>query len=222
MKTTAACLCLLLACPAAALAGTTEPPLGRIADPAAWRVVNRSAALADNGGRQAVKLDARANAGIAWLAGSNFTEGTIEFEVRGANKPQQSFVGLAFRGVDDTTYDAIYFRPFNFKPAETERRARAVQYVSVPNFDWPKLRADFPGKYEAAVSPVPDPDGWFRARVVVAARQVSVYVNDATTPSLVVTELSERTGGQIGLWVGNGSDGAFANLKITPAPPKTN
>jgi hypothetical protein len=118
--------------------------------------------------------------------------------------------------VNDTTYDSVYFRPLNFANAAVPRRARAVQYISAPDFDWPKLRADFPGKYENTVSPVPDPNGWFRARIVVADRKVSVFVNDATAPSLVVTELTDRRGGQLGLWVGNGSDGAFANLKITP------
>jgi hypothetical protein len=120
--------------------------------------------------------------------------------------------------VDDTTYDAVYFRAFNFKNPDLPRRARAVQYISQPEFTWEKLRAQFPGKYENAVNPVPDPDGWFHARIVVAGRQVSVFVNDAAEPTLVVTELSERRGGLIGLWVGNGSAGDFANLKITPRP----
>lgn len=197
-------------------APTTIAPLAKIADTAIWRVYNRSATLIEDSGRKGVSLDARANNGMAWLAGSNFTEGTIEVDLRGRDLDGQSFVGIAFRGLDDTTYDAVYFRAFNFKNADIPRRARAVQYISAPNFDWPKLRADFPGRYEAAVSPVPEPNGWFHARIVVADRKVSVYVNDATTPSLVVTELSDRRGGPVGLWVGNGSNGAFANLKITP------
>lgn len=207
-----------LACSATALmaARAAQPDLSTIADPAVWRVENRAATLIEQDGVRAVRLDARANAGFAWLVGSDFDEGTIEFDVRGRNLQQQSFVGIAFRGVDETTYDAVYFRAFNFKAADPARRARAVQYISCPDFDWPKLRADFPGKYEAAVNPVPDPDGWFHARIVVEARKVSVFVNDATEPSLVITELTERRSGPIGLWVGNGSAGDFANLKITP------
>jgi hypothetical protein len=46
---------------------------------------------------------------------------------------------------------------------------------------------------------------------------VRVYVNQAKEPSLVVEELSDRKGGGIGLWVGPGQGGHFANLKITPA-----
>ncbi|MEO5960006.1 MAG: hypothetical protein ABIZ49_05610, partial [Opitutaceae bacterium] len=43
-------------------------------------------------------------------------------------------------------------------------------------------------------------------------RKVSVFVNDSATPSLVVTELTSRRGGPIGLWVGNGSDGRGGEL----------
>ena len=66
------------------------------------------------------------------------------------------------------------------------------------------------------VSPVPDRDQWFRARIMIEGRKVSVFVNDAAIPSLVVTELTERRGGMVGLWVDNGSPGDFAKLKITP------
>ena len=207
----------LNACVVCVAVRAAEPALDRIADSTVWRVINRASSVVEGGGRKAAKLDARPNDGIAWLVGSDFSEGTLEVDLHGANKPQQSFVGLAFRGANETTYDAIYFRPFNFKNAEVERRSRSVQYVSMPQFPWEKLRADSPGKYEAGITPAPDPDDWFHARVVLAGRRVSVYVNGATTPALVVTELSDRRGGQIGLWVGNGSDGAFANLKVTPA-----
>lgn len=192
------------------------PPLAKIADTSLWRLQNRSATLIDGNGRAEVRLDAKTSDGMAWLVGSDFSEGTISADVRGANKPGQSFVGLALHGEDETTYDVIYFRPFNFKNPEPIRRARAVQYVSLPNFPWEKLRAENPGKYEAAVSPVPDPDGWFHARIVVEKHTISVFVNDATEPSLVVTKLSDRRAGLLGLWVGDGSAGDFANLEITP------
>lgn len=191
---------------------STLPP---ITDPALWLPANRAATLHEENGRTFVRLDARTKDGVLWLRGSDFASGTIEVDLRGRDAPGQSFVGLAFRGVDATTCDAVYFRPFNFKNADVPRRARAVQYISHPKFPWEKLRAEHPGKYEQSVAPVPDPNGWFHARLVFADRQISVYVDHATAPSLVVTELSERKGGLIGFWVGNGSSGDFANLKIT-------
>jgi hypothetical protein len=64
---------------------------------------------------------------------------------------------------------------------------------------------------------VPDPNGWFHARVVVASPKVSVFVDEGKEPALVVEQLSDRKKGLVGIWVGNGSGGDFANLKITPA-----
>lgn len=206
-------LILLIASMWATMAPAAD--LTKISDRAAWRVHNRDATLVEESGRKFVRLDAREKDGVAWLLDSDFKAGTIEVELRGKDQVGQSFVGIAFRGVDDTTYDAVYFRPFNFKIADPARRQRAVQYISHPAFPWEKLRANSPGKYEQPVSPVPDPNGWFRARIVVDGDKVNVFVNDATVPTLVVTPLSSPRGGKIGLWVGNGSSGDFANLRIT-------
>jgi hypothetical protein len=154
---------------------------------------------------------------VAYLEGTEFANGTIELDIRGKDVQQQSFVGVAFHGVDGATYDAVYFRPFNFRAEDPARRTRAVQYISHPTYSWQKLRAEHPGKYEQAVTPVPDPNGWFHVRVVVASPNVSVFVEDAKAPSLIVSQFSERRKGRIGLWVGNNSGGDFANLKLISA-----
>jgi hypothetical protein len=65
------------------------------------------------------------------------------------------------------------------------------------------------------VVPEPNGDDWFHVRVVVEKPKVSVYVNGRAEPALVVDELSARTHGAIGVWVGEGSGGAFANLRVT-------
>lgn len=76
----------------------------------------------------------------------------------------------------------------------------------------------FPGKYENCVDPVPDPDGWFHAKIVVNAKKVLVFVNNASRPSLEVEKLTNTTKGGVALWVGNNSGGSFANLTITKQP----
>jgi hypothetical protein len=114
-------------------------------------------------------------------------------------------------------HDAVYFRPFNFKVADPVGRSHSVQYHSLPVYTWQKLRTEEPGKYEHAVDPVPDPNGWFHARVVVAKSQVTVFVNDGAQPCLTVNLLNDRTEGLVGLWVGNNSGGDFANLAINHA-----
>ncbi len=188
----------------------------RTLDPERLRVFNRTVGGLTDGARKGVRLTEGAGEGVAYVQGVEFANGTIELDVRGKDVQQQSFLGVAFHGLDSTTYDAIYFRPFNFRAADSTRHAHAVQYIAHPTYTWQKLRDERPGVYEKAVSPAPDPNGWFHARVVVADSQVSVWVGDATAPSLVVTELSHRGHGMVGLWVGNGSGGDFANLRIVP------
>jgi hypothetical protein len=196
---------------------TIEPDLAALAESKGLQVFNRSVSSLSDGARKGIRLTENAGDGVAYLPGIQFTDGTIEFDVKGKDIQQQSFVGAAFHGVDGTTYDAIYFRPFNFRTEDPARRIRAVQYISHPTYTWQKLRAEQPGKYEKAVSPVPDPNAWFHARVVVASPKVSVFVGDAKEPSLVVDQLSDRKKGLVGLWVGNMSGGDFANFKIVPA-----
>jgi hypothetical protein len=84
-----------------------------------------------DGSKDGVSLD-----GIAWLKGIEFTNGTIEVDLRGKDLFQRSFVGIAFHGVDTTNYDAVYFRPFNFRSDDSVRRIHAVQYIHPPKLDW--------------------------------------------------------------------------------------
>lgn len=184
-----------------------------------WHVAGRTAAVVDVKGKRALELSNAPGSGVVWLEGVDFRDGTIDLDILGRSRPVQgSFVGVAFRVVDAQTHDAVYFRPFNFRAPDSAARAHSVQYVSHPRWPWDVLRAQHPGAYERAVLPEPDGDQWLHARIVVRQRTVSVYVNGATTPSLVVRELSDRTGGSVGVWVGNGSGGDFANLRVTRAP----
>jgi hypothetical protein len=202
---------------AAGQAKTITPDLGALAGARTLKLFNRAASPFSDGARHGVRLSEGSGEGVAFLPGIEFGDGTLEFEVRGKDVVQQSFVGVAFHGVDAAAYDAIYFRPFNFRATDPGNRSHAVQYHSLPVYTWQKLRADQPGKYEQAVNPVPDPNAWFRARVIVANPKVSVFVGDANEPCLVVNLLSDRKKGLVGLWVGNNSGGDFANLVIIPA-----
>ena len=180
------------------------------------QVFNRSVTNLSDGTRKGLRLSSSPGDGVAYLRGTEFGNGTIEVDIRGKDVQGQSFVGIAFHGVDSTTYDAIYFRPFNFRTPDSTRHSHAVQYISHPTYTWQKLRAERPGSFEQPVSPAPDPNAWFHVRVVVASPKVSVFVGDAKQPSLVVDQLNDRTKGLVGLWVGNGSGGDFANFTIVP------
>jgi len=213
-------LALWLVAPAFAQAPKpVQPDLGRLANGQGAQVFNRSLTADKEGGRAVARLNARAGDGGALLDGVQVSDGVIEVDLRGKDVAQQSFLGIAFHVVDWVTYDAIYFRPFNFRATDAERRSHSVQYVSHPVNTWQKLRTERPGQFEKAIEPPPDPNGWFHARIVLANSKVEVYVNHAAAPSLVVDDLGEHKSGGVALWAGNGSDGAFASLRITPTAP---
>jgi hypothetical protein len=191
--------------------------LARVPTGEGWTLMNRAASVGEEDGRTVVSFDARLGDGGAWLEGVDFENGTIEVVLRGKNVPQRSFVGVAFRGLDDETYDAVYFRPFNFLADNALSRSHHVQYVSHPENTWSRLREEHTGVYENEIQDPPDPDGFFKARIEIDKPEIRVYVNDRTEPCLVVKELSDRSGGRVGLWMGNGSDGSFAELVLKPA-----
>jgi hypothetical protein len=194
-----------------------EPDLGVLADGKGLNATKRTITRITDGTRKGVRLSEAAGEGPAYLPGIEFANGTIELDLKGKDVQGASFIGVAFHGVDGTTFDGIYFRPFNFKTPDPARVLRAVQYISHPAHPWEKLRAEQPGQFEKPVKPVPDPNAWFHARVVVASPKVSVFVADATEPCLVVNQLSDRKKGLVGIWVGNMSGGDYANFKIVPS-----
>jgi len=180
------------------------------------RTVNRAHTIVQENGRAVVRLDAKPGDGFAVVQGPAFAEGTIELEVRGEDVQQQSFVGVAFAVQNDSTYEAVYLRPFNFRAPDATRAKRALQYISQPAWPWSRLRAESPGKYEDSVRPIPDPTGWVPLRLVVTRTQVSVYANGGDAPDLMVARLGDARPGPIAFWVGNNSRGDFARLKVTP------
>jgi len=148
-----------------------------------------------------------------WFRDLAFKEGTIDVDLRGQDVFLRSFLGIVFYGSDSTHYDVLYFRPFNFKSADTARRRWSVAYVSLPDYPWPRLRKEHPLVYENAVHPVPDPNAWFHATITIKGDRLTVYINHDAKPSLEVKLLSTRRQGRFGLF-SDGLKSDFANLVI--------
>jgi hypothetical protein len=157
--------------------------------------------------------------GLAWIEGTDFSEGTIEVDVRGRDVQGASFVGIAFHRKDDNTYESVYLRPFNFRTSDPARRQHAVQYMALPEYDWPVLREKFPEEFENPVDASVAPTGWVPLRVVVKGQRVQIYVGSAKSTALEVRKLGTSDRGMIGLWTGNNSDGDFVNLRVTRSNP---
>jgi hypothetical protein len=179
------------------------------------RVVNRQAtSIQDRNG--AVRLSAASGNGVAWVEGTDFRSGTIDVDIRGREAMQQNYVGVAFHRKNDKTYEAVYLRPFNFRAQDPIRKQHAVQYITLPEFDWPRLRKEFAEEFENPVDASIVPTDWVKLRVVVEGSKVQIYVGPVTEVTLGVRKLGQLDGGQVGLWVGNVSGGDFANLVVTP------
>jgi hypothetical protein len=190
------------------------PDLKAIPSGEGWKGATTKVQLLEKDGSPAVEMK---GSGVVWLDGYNFTNGIIEFDGKGKSGPPQSnFMGIIFRALDAETHDVVYFRPFNFRAPNPDNKSHSVQYASHPKWGWDRLRQEHPGQFEKSIEPAPDGDAWFHAKVVIAKPKVSVFVNGAAEPSLVVDELTARTGGSVGLYFFN--YGVIANLRITPQP----
>jgi hypothetical protein len=217
---------VLLACGGSSFAReqAIRPDLSRINDGGRWRLINASPNVVSEAGASVVRMkpatkpNTPSNVGLALVNGLEFSEGTLEVDLKGRGPVERCFLGVAFNVADGKKFEAVYFRPFNFCEGQYATPTHAVQYVAWPAHTWEQLRKGQPGVYESTVKPVPDPAGWFHARVEVSKRKVSVFVEDAKEPCLVVKRLADGGTGKVGLLV-DGREGAFRNLLIRQTLP---
>jgi hypothetical protein len=162
----------------------------------------------------------RTGHGLAILKGVTFRDGTIDLDVAGQRGPyaapdDRGFIGVAFRvAANAEKFEHIYLRPENGRVDDQVRRNHSTQYASHPDFPWPRMRKEFPEKYESYIDL--EPGAWTRMRVVVAGTTARLYVHDAAQPALVVTDLKlGATEGSVALWIGPGTEGFFTNMRIT-------
>ena len=158
---------------------------------------------------------------LALLDCAPFQDGLLELDVAGAPRPDappasRGFVGLAFRAGERGEWSELfYLRPTNARCDDQLRRNHSVQYVSHPDFPWPRLREESPGKYESYADL--EPGAWTALKVVVSGTTARLFVNGAAQPCLVVTDLKHGAGpGRIGLWAHVETDAHFGTFAVTP------
>jgi hypothetical protein len=158
---------------------------------------------------------------LAIIEGSDFSNGVIEAEIAGSPKADaavtgaRGFVGIAFRLRDTTRYDAFYLRPTNGRAGDQLRRNHSVQYISHPDWPWPRLRGETPERYESYVDL--QPGVWTRIRIEVRADTARLYVHGQQQPTLIVNDVKSgaQARGAIALWIGPGTVGHFRDLRVT-------
>lgn len=160
------------------------------------------------------------------LKGVDFTNGTIEVKVlsrllKNAPETARGFIGIAFRINDaNSSFESIYIRPTNGRADDQVRRNHSVQYYSYPDYKFDRLRKEAPERYESYADMTLNE--WITMKIVVNGSEARLYLNQAKQPTLLVKDLkhgagsatADRSGG-IGLWVDVGTEGYFADLKIT-------
>jgi hypothetical protein len=150
-----------------------------------------------------------------WLKNIDFSYGTIELDIRGRNEFLNSFPGIAFHASDTSrNYEVVYFRPFNFRSTDPVRRTWSVQYMSLPEYGYDRLRKENAGQFESEILPDPKPEDWIHARIVIKKDSIMVYVNRMDKPSLAVKNLGKTDHGMFSLWT-DATVADFANLVIT-------
>jgi len=185
---------------------------------------NLDAAVVTYLGKEATRVTGReGGGGLAVIKGSSFKDGAIEVELAG--KPSagafagaRGFVGIAFRVQSGgSKYECIYLRPTNGRADDMLRRNHSTQYASEPDWPWDRLRKESPGVYESYVDL--EPGAWTKYRIVVKGARAELYVHQAAQPCLIVKDLKlGDAAGAVALWIGPGTDGYFANLKVTSMP----
>lgn len=157
------------------------------------------------------------------LETADFQDGTITADIagqprEGAPEYARGFVGIAFRVAGERRYEAIYIRPTNGRSTDQFRRNHTAQYIGLPDFDWERLRAEHPGKYESYANVAPG--DWSKLRISVEGQSARLYVDDEEQPSLIVNDLklgADGSGG-VALWIGPHTDAYFANVTVVRTP----
>lgn len=168
-----------------------------------------------------IEADNKRGGGMAIVKGQTFRDGTIEVDVAGRRGPHavpsdRGFAGVAFRiSPDRSKSEYIYLRPDNGRAEDQVQRNHSVQYASHPDFPWPRLRKEFPEKYESYVDL--QPGVWTHMRIDVSGTTARLFVHNNPQPTLVVSDLKHGLSeGDVALWIGAGSEAFFSNLRITP------
>jgi hypothetical protein len=183
-------------------------------------------------GRKAVRVMPAAAANVELVAPKNgegggivvlpatFHNGTTEVEVAGKPRARSTadargFVGVAFRvAADPSKYECFYVRPSNGRADDQLRRNHSAQYISMPEYEWSRLRRETPGQCKPYVNL--GPGEWTKIKVEVSGVKARLYVNDAPQPVLVVNDLKHGgSEGAVGLWIGSGNEAYFTNLRLS-------
>ena len=156
------------------------------------------------------------------IVAHDFTDGAIEVdlgaELTGKGTPDdRGFVGLSFHiGEDFQTHETVYLRMTNGRrnvpPPPAPRIDRAIQYVAHPDFHFSVSREKYPGRYEKGADIAIG--RWHRLRLEIQGARLRALVDGVEVLAVNDLRYAGRRG-PVGLFVGDGSRGLFADLRMS-------
>jgi len=168
-------------------------------DSSAWNISAAEWRVEPYRGRSALLL----RDGAAWLKGSNFQNGTIEFDI--AFSDVGGFPGIAFRAATHSDYELFYLRQ------NLSGQPHATQYTPVLHglFAWqiyagPKWEATARWTY----------DRWMHVKLIVSGTRAELYVDGDSAVQVVPGLRGPQGAGEIGVISGNGA--RFTNFVVRP------
>ena len=172
-------------------------------------------------GRRAVRMVNAPGEGHAFaiVPGVEMRDGVIDVDVagqpeKGAHESSRGFIGVAFRVASgEPRFECFYIRPTNGRADDQLRRNHSTQYISVPGFEFDRLRAEKPGVYESYVDLIAGE--WTHLRIEVKDQRARFFVGGASQPTLIVNDLIRpAASGGIALWEGDETEGYFSSLEV--------
>jgi hypothetical protein len=193
---------LLLAglAPAVAPAQTGNVPLS----PEAWLATD-SLRVVSYLGRPSLYI----NRGVALLRGVSMENGILDLDL--AASDSTNFLGVAFRAATPRFSNVLFLRPGASGTEEAIQYGPAFNSVGVA---WQVYHGDGAN----AVADVPR-NRWMHLRLELDGSVARLYVDAATTPTLVVPRLVRSGGTGLGVWAGAFGRGAyFSNIRYVATP----
>lgn len=172
---------------------------------------DREITLENENNTEFVRLGKTMNRSAILLRADDFQCGRIEMVVRGMDIFQGSFVGIAFHALNDSLFDLVYCRPFNFRTSDSARRIHMIQYACFPALDWQILRSQYNGIYEKGIENPPEANEWFKLTLEINEKTVKAFINYSNSPSLVIEKLNNNLIGKVGIF---GTNADFESIRI--------
>src|SRR4051812_48455870 len=169
-------------------------------DSSAWNISAAEWRVETYRGRSALML----RDGAAWLKGSNFQDGTIEFDI--AFSEVGGFPGIAFRAATHGDYELFYLRE------NLSGQPHATQYTPVLHglYAWQIYAGP---AWEATARWTFD--RWMHVKLVVSGTRAELYVDGDSAVQVIPRLRGPQGAGEVGFIVAPGT-ARFANLVVRP------